>query len=203
MIKLITRGDDSGSAQSANKAILDAYVHGNLKSTSIMVPTPHYAEAVSLFKDHSEFEIGLHATITDEWDAPRWGPVLPAADVSSLVYDDATFFTDCVQLWERYGGDEQDQRPSNDEIMNEISAQLDTVRQDGLHIAYLDTHMGFDWFHGLSERLQEFCKAEGIIYGNAMDQISPIPQVEGEFDTPVDQLIDRLAYQIHPRLVES
>ena len=36
-IKLVTRGDDLGSAKTANKAIMDAYKDGILKNTSVYI----------------------------------------------------------------------------------------------------------------------------------------------------------------------
>lgn len=48
-IRLVTRGDDSGSCATANRAILDAHRHGILKNTSLIVSGPVLDDAVERF----------------------------------------------------------------------------------------------------------------------------------------------------------
>jgi len=181
-IRLITRGDDSGSCRTANQAIRDAFEKGILRNTSIMAPGPTFAEAAALFKPLAGLCVGLHATLTDEWHQPRWGPVLGAAKVPSLVMDDGTFFKDTADLWKH--------KPSNDEILAELKAQLDRARQAGLAVTYVDTHMGFDWFHNLDFRLAEFARAEGLLF--KPKGVSRLPAVPGDFADPVERLIAQL-----------
>ncbi len=188
-IRLINRADDIGSSLIANEAIIDAHKDGMVTATSIMVPAPHFEDAAARLRDCPSLEVGLHATITDEWDSDRWGPVLPVEEVPSIVYDDGTFFKNCVELWERYGDEKT--RPSNDEIINELRAQLNKARDAGLTVTYLDAHMGFSWFHGLDDRLQEFCDEEGILYSLRFE-CAGFPEVEGEFDDPIDKLVAQI-----------
>lgn len=188
-IYLINRADDIGSSVIANEAVIDACTDGLATNTSLMVPPPSFVDAVERLRAHPEIEVGLHATITDEWDTPRWGPVLGAQAVPSLVYDDGTFFKNCTELWERYG--DETQRPSNDEILAEVSAQLKLARAAGLSIAYMDTHMGFDWFHGLQERLADFCEQEGLIFANTLG-LQHLPKVDGDYDDPIERLVAQL-----------
>lgn len=188
-IRLVNRADDIGSSLIANEAIIDAHTDGTVTNTSLMVPAPHFMDAAERLKKCPSLEVGIHATITDEWDTPRWGPVLPATEVPSIVYDDGTFFKNCVELWERFG--DESKRPSNDEIIKEISEQIRLARAAGLEPKYMDTHMGFDWFHGLSERLAELCAREGLIYANDL-AIQRLPQIEGDFADPIDALVASL-----------
>jgi len=181
-IRIITRGDDSGSCHSANRAIADAFKNGVLQNTSIMVPAPTFKAAAQMYKDLDGLCVGLHATITDEWHTHRWGPVLGDEKVPSLVMEDGTFFKSTQALW--------DNNPDNNEIIAELKAQLDLARAEGVDIKYLDEHMAFGWFDGLQPRLHAFAKAEGLIHRpKGLDRL---PNVEGEFSEPVEQLLVRL-----------
>lgn len=128
-IRIVTRGDDSGSCHSANQAIADAFKNGVLRNTSIMVPAPAFKEAAQMYKKLDGFCVGLHGTITDEWNTHRWGPVLGAEKVPSLVMEDGTFFKSIQALWNN--------EPDNDEIIAELKAQLDVARVEGLDIKSL------------------------------------------------------------------
>ena len=181
-MRIVTRGDDSGSCHSANKAIADAFNHGVLRNTSIMVPAPVFREAARMYRDLEGFCIGLHATITDEWNTNRWGPVLGAEKVPSLVMEDGTFFKSTQALW--------DNNPDNDEILAEFKAQLEMARSEGLNIEYMDSHMGFSWFEGLAPRLQAFADAEGLVH--RPEGLSRLPRIEGEFSDPVERMLATL-----------
>lgn len=113
-IRIITRGDDSGSCHSANKAILDAFQKGVLRNTSIMAPAPTFFEAAEMYKGVGELCVGLHGTLNDEWNTHRWGPVLGANEVPSLVMADGTFFKSPRDLWPN--------NPNYDEILAELKA---------------------------------------------------------------------------------
>ncbi|MCZ6676324.1 MAG: ChbG/HpnK family deacetylase [Candidatus Poribacteria bacterium] len=180
--RVVTRGDDSGSCHSANEAIKDAFQRGVLRNPSIMVPAPMFSEGAEMYKDLDGLCIGLHATLNDEWNTNRWGPVLGARKVPSLVMADGTFFKSPRTLW--------DNKPSNDEILAEIEAQLDVARSNGLNIKYLDAHMAFDGFDDLKPRLHAFAKEEGLIYGAGF--LDRLPDVQGTFSDPVESLIAKL-----------
>lgn len=181
-LRIVTRGDDSGSCHSANRAIADAFKNGILRNTSIMVPAPAFKKAAGMYRDLKGLCIGLHGTITDEWNTDRWGPVLGAKKVPSIVMSDGTFFKSTQALW--------DNKPNNHEIIAELKAQLDIARSEGLKIKYIDEHMAFGWFHGLKPLLQEFSKSEGLIYSPG--GLSSLPRIEGKFSDPVDELLAKL-----------
>ena len=185
--RIVTRGDDSGSCRSANRAILDAYDQGVLRNTSVMVPGPAFEEAAEMYRNLDGLCVGLHATVTDEWHTCRWGPVLGAEKVPTLVMDDGTFFKNTKELW--------DNGPDNDEILAELRAQLALARARGLTPQYLDEHMAFQWFEGLEPRLAEFAEEEGLTYiARKMDRL---PQAEGSFADPVERLLAGLD-QVEP-----
>ncbi|MBN1579344.1 MAG: ChbG/HpnK family deacetylase [Anaerolineae bacterium] len=190
-IYLITRGDDAGSNHTANAAILDAYRNGILKNTSVMAPCAAIQEAAEMLAGQSGLCCGLHCTITAEWDAVRWGPVLPPQDVPSLVDERGHFFQTTRALHE-HGA-------RADEIMAELTAQLDRARALGFDIRYADKHMGFGWVaEGLDDVFDAWCKGEGLVNARFFQDL---PRVQADSDLaagnpagrdPVEQLIARL-----------
>ncbi len=182
-IRLVTRGDDSGSCHTANVAIRDAFQKGILRNTSLMVPCPAFEEAAEMFRELPGLCVGLHATLNAEWDEVRWGPVLPPGDVPSLIDENGHLLQTTQALHER-GADP-------DEMMAEIEAQLALARSTGLHIGYVDSHMAFTWIADMDARLARFAEREGLIYRH--EGVGRLPAVEGEFDNLVDALVARLS----------
>jgi predicted glycoside hydrolase/deacetylase ChbG (UPF0249 family) len=178
MIRLITRGDDLGSFQAANHAIVDAHRNGILKNTSVMVPAPAFAHGAELLKAEKGLCLGLHITLTAEWDAPRWGPVAPREKVRSLIDEQGFFFSDPLKI-HQHG-------VNLDELMLEIQTQLDLARKAGLKIEYVDEHMGVSWIHPegkpdsrLSSLLGPWCKKEGLVWDQSIKK-DPLPELENK-----------------------
>src|SRR5262245_1824529 len=88
---LIVHADDLAVAHSVNAASLDALDTGAVTSASIMVPTPWMTEVAAYAKAHPNADLGLHLTITSEWQTYRWGSVESKDKVSSLLSADGTF----------------------------------------------------------------------------------------------------------------
>jgi predicted glycoside hydrolase/deacetylase ChbG (UPF0249 family) len=189
-VRILTRGDDSGSCHAANLAIRDAARQGVLRNTSLMVPAPAFEEATEMLPEVEGLCIGIHGCLTDEWNEDRWGPVLGADKVPSLVRDDGTFFQDTRELWAH--------KPDNGEIVAELRAQLNLARSRGVDAKYMDSHMAYSWFDGLEECLQKLADEEGIIcHLSTHPFVQGLPKVEGEFADPVERHLAALA-QVEP-----
>ena len=122
----MTRGDDAGSCRSANLAVLEAAQKGILRNVSVMVPGPAFQEAARMLAGRQDICVGLHVTLTAEWDSPKWGPVLPPEKAPSLVDSEGRFFNTPMILHQR--------KASADEMMAEIQAQLDLARSCGMEV---------------------------------------------------------------------
>lgn len=130
---LILHADDIGVAHSVNAASFDALDRGAVSSGSIMMPTPWVTEVASYFKEHPNADLGLHLTLTSEWETYRWGSVAASDQVQSLLNPDGTMPSDVPSVVARA-------KPQ--EVERELRAQVERALAIGIHPTHLDSHMG-------------------------------------------------------------
>jgi hypothetical protein len=82
---LIVTADDYGMCDAVNEAIDECLSAGALQATCVMVNMPACRSAAALRKRFPHASLGIHWTLT------QGRPILPAAQVESLVSDDGTF----------------------------------------------------------------------------------------------------------------
>jgi chitin disaccharide deacetylase len=192
-IYLITKADDIGSNNSANRAFCDGYKKGILRNGVIMMNCASAKEAAEMFKDEKGFCMGLHLTMNAEWDSVKWGPVLPKEQVPTLVDEHGFLFQSTKSLYEN--------SPRLEEFLAEAQAQLDLARHYGLDIKFADCHMFFPWvLEGLEGEIEKWCHRNGLLYYKGGFRELPRVEVSGD---PVEELIERLkaaepgVYYIH------
>jgi len=178
-VRLVTRADDLGSFHSANRASLEAYRDGLVRNVSLLVVGHCFDEAAEMVKAEKGLCLGLHATITSEWDTVRWPPVLPAERVPALVDKHGNLVQRVATA--------NDQGATVEQIVAEVEAQLAKARDAGLGIEYLDTHMAFAWLEGVDAVMAALCRQEGLIYANAVPGLRRMPRDE-QADDPVEAL---------------
>jgi predicted glycoside hydrolase/deacetylase ChbG (UPF0249 family) len=129
---LILHADDLGFTHSADAASFDALDKGVISSASIMVPTPWITEVAAYARAHPDADLGLHLTLTSEWDTYRWGSVESKDKVPSLLDPDGTFpNNDSVVA----------ARAKIEEIELELRAQIQRAMALGIRPTHLDSHM--------------------------------------------------------------
>jgi len=136
---LILNGDDLGMCHAANAATFDAMERGVLTAASLMVPCPWAYAACLTARSRPDLDVGVHLTLTSEWPAYRWGPLLGASRCPSLV-DDLGFFP-------RRPEDGLFERGAPDEILAEAEEQIRRALDWGLDPTNLDGHMGTFYSH--------------------------------------------------------
>src|SRR5271165_6868571 len=87
-IRLLVRADDMGVAQSVNEACIKSYKEGIVRSVEVIVPGPWFLDAVRLLKENPDLDVGVHLTLTSEWERVKWRPLTNAP---SLVDADGYF----------------------------------------------------------------------------------------------------------------
>lgn len=130
---LIVHADDIGLAHSVNTATIKAFEGSGISSASIMVPCPWFPEIAAYAKANPDYDFGLHLTLTAEWKNYRWGGVLPATEIPSLL-DSSGFLYATTQEVARFAKPEQ--------VEKELRAQVDRAIAFGVKPTHLDSHMG-------------------------------------------------------------
>ncbi len=88
-IRLIVRGDDMGFSHSGNEAIVKCFKEGIESSVEVLVSSPWFPEAINLLNENPGVDVGIHLTLTSEWDNEKWKPL---TDCKSLKDSDGYFY---------------------------------------------------------------------------------------------------------------
>ena len=130
---LILHADDLGVAHSVNAASFDALDKGAISSASVMIPTPWISEVAAYAKAHPRADLGLHLTLTSEWQTYRWGSVASSDRVPSLLEATGTFPSDVPPVAAR---------AKPEEVERELRAQIERALALGIRPTHVDSHMG-------------------------------------------------------------
>lgn len=130
---LIIHADDLGVAHSKNSASISAWEKHGINSASIMVPTPWFPEIANYARKNPEFDLGLHLTLTSEWQFYKWNGVLPSNEIPSLVTDQDYFYPAVADVVEN---------ADPWEVEKELRAQIERAIDFGIQPTHLDSHMG-------------------------------------------------------------
>ncbi len=130
---LILHGDDVGVAHSVNVASMQGLDRGDINSASIMMPTPWVTEIAAYARAHPDADLGLHLTLTSEWDVYRWGGIAPRDQVPSLYAPDGTLPKAVAPVAAN---------ARIDEVERELRAQVEYAMKLGIRPTHLDSHMG-------------------------------------------------------------
>lgn len=130
---LILHADDAGMCVEANQAIQKYLLAGEIQSTAVMMPCPAAAEMIAWAVQHNTNDIGIHTTLTSEWNTYRWAPVSEAGRVPGLIDPDG-------YLWKAVIGVVLRANPG--EVETEIRSQIEAAKALGWNPTHMDTHMG-------------------------------------------------------------
>jgi predicted glycoside hydrolase/deacetylase ChbG (UPF0249 family) len=130
---LILHADDLGMSHSENAATIYAMEKGSVNSASIMVPCPWFSEIAAYARMHPAADLGLHLTLTSEWNYLKWGPVSSKNEVRGLVNQNGFFFSSVDSVYSS---------GKADEVEKELRAQIEKAKQFGIDVTHLDSHMG-------------------------------------------------------------
>ena len=129
---LIIHADDLAVAHSEDAASFEALDHHAVSSASIMVPCPWLTEVADYAKSHPEADLGLHLTLTSEWNTYRWGSVAPSDQVPSLLDPAGTFYSTTEAAAAHIKPDDAER---------EMRAQVERALGVGIRPTHLDSHM--------------------------------------------------------------
>ena len=98
-----------------------------------MVPCPWYNEMADWYKQHPDYDLGLHLAMNSEWKWYRWGPVAGRDKVPGMVDTEGCLWREQIQT-------ARSAKPG--EVEAEIRAQIERALAKGTRPGHIDTHMG-------------------------------------------------------------
>ncbi len=133
---VVLHADDIGMCQASVSAYEQLLDSSPLSSAATMVPCPWFPAAAASVRarvEHSKLDMGVHLTLTSEWDAMRWGPV-STGDRASGMFDDEGYFHRQVPPVVASA--------EISAVETELRAQIEMALAAGIDATHIDTHMG-------------------------------------------------------------
>lgn len=153
-IRLLVRSDDMASSHAANESCIKVFAKGISRSVEIMVPCPWFFEAAQMLKQNPGIDVGVHLTLTSEWDGLKWGPITPSP---SLADADGNFLAGT--------GDWYKKNYKMDEVEAELRKQIELAKREIPNVTHLSSHMGApDCKPELKALVQKLAKEYKLIY---------------------------------------
>ncbi|MGH8909855.1 MAG: polysaccharide deacetylase family protein [Egibacteraceae bacterium] len=134
---VIVHADDVGMCGATVDAFFELAEGGVTSSGSMMVPCPWFPEAASRCRGRADLDMGVHLTLTSEWDGYRWGPI-STRDPSSGLLDEEGYFHRNQDRWRTI---------DREAVRREMDAQVDRALAAGVDLTHVDSHM-FAVLHG-------------------------------------------------------
>ncbi len=128
---VVINADDVGMCQSTLPAFFNLVDAGLVSSGSIMVSCPWFPEAARWCRRHPRVDVGIHLTLTSEWDGYRWGPISTCDPASGLLDAEGYFYRN-QSMWEN---------PDPQAIRVEMQAQVERALEAGIDLTHIDCHM--------------------------------------------------------------
>jgi predicted glycoside hydrolase/deacetylase ChbG (UPF0249 family) len=130
---IILHADDAGMCEEANISVFRYLQNEQIQSTSGMPPCEYFDEFVAWANQNAEKDMGLHLTLTSEWQNYRWGSVSDPKSVPGLIDPDGFLWHEVPDVVKH---------ASAEEVEKEIRAQIDKAVSMGMDVDHIDTHMG-------------------------------------------------------------
>lgn len=129
---IISHVDDLGASHGANQAFLQLAHAGRVTCGSVIVPGAWFKEIADAACSDPSLDLGVHLTLTSEWDACRWAPISTVSRASGLIDEDGYF-------WRDLDGVRRNLVPEAAEA--ELRAQIERAFSSGMTPTHIDAHM--------------------------------------------------------------
>ena len=130
---VIIHTDDIGVSHASYAACTDLWQASIISSSAVMVPCPWFPKVAAYCRSMPEVDMGVHLTLTCEYDNYRWGPI-SSREVSTGMLDAEGYFPrTCPAI---------QQSADPDAVQRELFAQVQRAIDAGIMPTHADTHMG-------------------------------------------------------------
>lgn len=130
---VIIHTDDIGMCQASVDAFAEMVDFGLISSGAVMVPCPWFLQAAAFAIAQPKADLGVHLTLTSEWDTYRWGPISTRDPGSGLMDEQGFFHKTSEAVWEK---------AEPQAVLKELEAQISRALAEGINLTHIDTHMG-------------------------------------------------------------
>ncbi|MFC4303637.1 polysaccharide deacetylase family protein [Cohnella boryungensis] len=127
---LIINCDDFGQSAPMNRAIMHLLEERRVSSATLMAPAPGFEEAAAWCGRRGQANVGLHLTLTSEFDAIRWASLTGHPS----LHDESGHMHKTVEGFER--------NADSSAVGKELLAQYERVARYGIKLSHADNHMG-------------------------------------------------------------
>lgn len=154
MKRLVATADDLGLHRGMTDAAIRGHEHGIVTACSISACGVDVENAAAAVRAVPALDAGIHFTLVEE------RPVLPAAEIKSLVFKDGKFAGGYRELFVRYTLG----RIDLDEVEGELRAQAARLRDLGVTLLHANGHQHLHVLPGIFERVLRVAGEFGIRY---------------------------------------
>lgn len=153
-----------GISHSSNTAIIEAYKGGLQKSAEVIVNGPWFPEAVRLLNAHPGLDVGVHLTLTSEWENLKWRPLSNSPGLT----DSLGYFYPFIWPHEHYGEPHAllPQDWAIEEVERELRMQIELAKATIQNVTHLSYHMGMN---NMAPEVNELVKKLAIEYNLDID----------------------------------
>ena len=130
---VIFHTDDIGFSHAANVGSFECLDYKIASCGSILVPAPWFLDAALTIKQRPHYDIGVHLTLTAEYETCRWRALSSVNPSSGLLSPDRCLWKTSKEAVEHISPETAEQ---------EMRAQIDYALQSGIDITHIDSHMG-------------------------------------------------------------
>ena len=129
---LVVHLDDVGMCHGANKAFIDLCGIGFINCGSLMPPCPWSSETLEICKSRKDLDIGIHLTLTSEYNFYKWRPISGPNTNTGLVDSNGFFWSTVPQV---------EKNASLESVEKELRLQIESIIKSGINISHIDCHM--------------------------------------------------------------
>ena len=130
---VIIHTDDIGMCQASVLAFAELWEASRVSSGATMVPCSWFPHAAAYCRAHPDVDMGIHITLTSEWETYCWRPI-STRDPASGMLDTEGYFPRGSQALQSNGD------PAS--VQHEMQVQVERAIAAGIRPTHIDTHMG-------------------------------------------------------------
>jgi len=130
---VIVHADDVGMCHASTAILPTLFDTGVVTSASVMVPCAWFGDAAAWCKANPIADVGVHFTLTSEWQHYRWRALTTTIPGSGLVDDEGYFHRGVEAVFAQIDATH---------AAREINAQYQRAVAFGMQPSHCDSHMG-------------------------------------------------------------